>query len=178
MFRLDDYVPDSLRPKYDSYKALLLFALTRVGVIAAVPDPASQSDRPELARARAAHSAAADVLAATTEKLENAQAGLDKDWGPNWEWKKLDGQCVEFDQGEYVYEVCFFGEAKQKAKHGGGRTTLGKFVGWADGVRPGEAGYWEKQRYEGGQRCWNGPQRSAKVSGLVWLLERVAGVAD
>lgn len=164
MFRLDDYVPDSLRPRYDSYKELLLSTLTRVGLIAPPPDPASQSDRPELARARTAHATAADTLAAATQKLDDARAALGKDWGPDWEWKKLDGQCVEFDQGEYVYEVCFFGEAKQKAKNGGGRTGLGRFVGWAEGVEQGEKGYWEKQRYEGGQRCWNGPQRSAKVS--------------
>lgn len=162
VFRLDDYIPDSLRSTYDNYKASLLAILTRTGIISPPADPSVHSDRPELSRARTSHSSAVDILSGTTTKLSNAQAALSKDWGPAWEWKKLDNTCVEFDQGEYVYEVCFFGAAQQKAKNGG-KTSLGRFAGWATDRERGEEGYWLKQRYEGGQRCWNGPARSAKV---------------
>lgn len=56
----------------------------------------------ELARARAAHSAIADELRTTRQRLDETNKGLEKDWGPDWEWKKLDGTCIEKDLGEYV----------------------------------------------------------------------------
>ena len=37
-------------------------------------------------------------------------------YGPLSEWKKLDGTCVETVSGDYTYELCFFGEAKQKSR--------------------------------------------------------------
>lgn len=34
------------------------------------------------------------------KKLEMTKEALGKDWGREWEWKKLDGTCVEKDLGE------------------------------------------------------------------------------
>jgi len=66
-------------------------------------------------------------------------------FGAEGEWKKLDRTCLEKDAGEcvyffllgplpnvallgfcsYTYEVCLFGEAKQKPNHGGTTFSLG-----------------------------------------------------
>jgi len=37
------------------------------------------------------------------------------------------------------------------------------FKGWASDVEQGSDAYYLKQLYADGQRCWNGPLRSAKV---------------
>jgi protein kinase C substrate 80K-H len=46
-------------------------------------------------------------------------------FGASGAWKKLAGQCFEKDAGEYTYEVCMFGEAKQKPNRGGQTFSLG-----------------------------------------------------
>lgn len=33
-------------------------------------------------------------------KADAERSNLDKDWGVEWEWKKLDGQCLTKDAGE------------------------------------------------------------------------------
>ncbi|CEQ39441.1 SPOSA6832_00983 [Sporobolomyces salmonicolor] len=162
IFRLEEYVPDKWRPQYDTYKKTLVDLLVRTGVINA-PTASGLADRPELARARTAHSQVLDEIRSAEHKLETAQGGLEKDWGRDWEWKKLDGTCVEQDTGEYTYSVCFFGEATQKSNNNGGRTSLGRFKGWSPTAEEGSDDYYRKHIYADGQRCWNGPARSAKV---------------
>lgn len=46
-------------------------------------------------------------------------------FGPAGEWKKLDGSCISKALGEYSYELCWFGEAKQKSTKGGATNSLG-----------------------------------------------------
>ncbi|GAA5875927.1 hypothetical protein JCM8547_008350 [Rhodosporidiobolus lusitaniae] len=162
IFRLDDYVPDKFRPQYDSYKKALLDTLTRFGLIYP-PVLTDKADRPELARARTAHQNLFDDIRKQENKLDEAKEALKKDWGPDWEWKKLDGTCVELNTGEYTYSVCFLGEAHQKSNNNNQRTSLGRFKGWSETAEQGSEAYYQKQVYADGQRCWNGPARSAKV---------------
>ncbi|GAA5828886.1 hypothetical protein JCM11251_005908 [Rhodosporidiobolus azoricus] len=162
IFRIDEYIPDKFRPQYDSYKKTFLDLLTRAGLI--YPAVFTQNaDRPELARAKAAHSTLIDQVRDEEKKLEEAKKALERDWGRDWEWKKLDGTCVEQNTGEYTYSVCFFGEAQQKSNNNGMKTSLGRFVGWSSDAEQGTEEYYHKQLYANGQRCWNGPLRSAKV---------------
>jgi hypothetical protein len=117
VFRIDDYVPDVWRPKYDDYKTSFVDLLVRTGIIYA--PTTTQSDRPgsschaldfgarlslsflaELARARTSHAAMLDEIKGAEKKLSSAQESLNTDWGRNWEWKKLDGTCVEQNLGE------------------------------------------------------------------------------
>lgn len=46
-------------------------------------------------------------------------------FGAEGEWKKLDGTCLEYDTGEYIYEACLFNEVRQKPKNGGSTYSLG-----------------------------------------------------
>ena len=77
------------------------------------------------------------------------------DLGRAYEFAPLHGKCLEYTDREYVYKVCMFDRASQRPKHGGGETNLGSFTGWENDYL--------LMKYENGQGCWNGPNRSAKV---------------
>ncbi|KAM0750382.1 hypothetical protein T439DRAFT_326351 [Meredithblackwellia eburnea MCA 4105] len=162
ILRIEDYLPSSWKPKFEEYKKLLVGILSKTGVIPA-PSSGVPSDRPELTKARSAHTAITEEIHSAHQKLTDARKSLEKDWGRDWEWKKLDGTCVEKDLGEYTYSVCFFGEATQKSNANHGRTSLGHFSAWSSSAEQGSDAYYEKQVYDNGQRCWNGPARSAKI---------------
>ncbi|GAA6011944.1 hypothetical protein JCM11491_000111 [Sporobolomyces phaffii] len=165
IFRIEEYLPDRFLPSYKAYKRNLLDLLVRTGVIYPSASPsATSADSVELARARTEHSNLVDEISKKERQLEEEQQALDKDWGRDWEWKKLDGTCVEQDSGEYTYSVCFFGEATQKSNNNGARTSLGHFKGWSPTAEPHTDDYYRYQLYADGQRCWNGPARSAKVN--------------
>lgn len=119
VFKIDDYLPDAWKPQYAIYKKQLLEVLVRTGVITQPASPEDSADRPgkfalrcarpdtdhcvhnaELARARTAHNAIVDELKEAQKTLDSANQSLAKDWGRDWEWKKLDGTCVEKDLGE------------------------------------------------------------------------------
>lgn len=73
----------------------------------------------------------------------------------------------------YTYSVCFFGEAHQKSNTDSSNTSLGKFNSWSTTAEKGTNEYYLKQVYNEGQRCWNGPARSAKVRSLFSCVELV-----
>lgn len=79
--------------------------------------------------------------------------------GPNGELHSMANQCFDVLAGKYTYEVCVFGEAKQKEGSSNRGTDLGRFTRME---RDDETGkrilYWEN-----GLKCWNGPNRSATV---------------
>lgn len=115
VFKIDQYLPDAWKPTFESYKTQLVELLARTGIIH-LPAPNSQSDRPgpsffpfspaiadppaELARARTAHANIVEEIKDVRKKVEGTEEALGKDWGREWEWKKLDGTCVEKDLGE------------------------------------------------------------------------------
>lgn len=63
----------------------------------------------------------------------------------------------------YTYEVCLFGEARQRANSGGSAHSLGHFSSWKEDEEVGTPGYYSRQMFTGGAKCWNGPQRSVQV---------------
>ena len=78
------------------------------------------------------------------------------DFGEKNIFASLFDECYSTKIGKYDYEFCPFDEAKQKEGHSS--TSLGKFK---------EFGYNEKKelmmKFDDGQKCWNGPKRSADV---------------
>lgn len=84
-----------------------------------------ESTRPDVTKARSAHQAAEQEVKNLETKLNKEKESLGKDWGGDWAWKKLDGECIDKDLGEYTYELCWFKNAKQKSNKGHGSTNLG-----------------------------------------------------
>lgn len=129
------------------------------------------SDVPEPESVTAARKAFVDAEAQVrtiSSQLSTKRTQLDvspEKWGTEGEWKPLDGKCIERNMGEYTYEYCFFGSATQKPnKPGGSNVSLGRFSAFEGNTLPLEPGYFTKQKYDHGQRCWNGPERSVLVN--------------
>ena len=87
-------------------------------------------------------------------------------------FRALKGQCISKDSGEYTYELCWLDKTKQKSKKGGSQTIMGSFVSIDkiivdDELPPDGKGLGSGERvalrYENGQHCWNGPNRSTLV---------------
>jgi protein kinase C substrate 80K-H len=105
-------------------------------------------------------------------ELTKHEEDLNKDYGPDSIFRALKDTCVEKDSGEYTYEHCFLSRTTQKPKKGGGHTGMGNFVHItsitvdeelpADGKGLG-SGERIALKYENGQHCWNGPNRSTLV---------------
>lgn len=94
-------------------------------------------------------------LEAEVSKLEQDIA---KYYGPDEVFSKLDGDCFNYHADEYNYEMCPFGEAKQKnAKSGAVIAKLGSWNAWTE-----ESNFME-MNFSGGDGCWNGPARSLHV---------------
>ncbi|BFY99147.1 hypothetical protein BsWGS_02186 [Bradybaena similaris] len=85
---------------------------------------------------------------------------LELDLGPQEEFSALKGQCFEYSDREYTYRLCPFDKTSQKPKGGGIETNLGVWGHW---YGPEEDKY-DAMKYENGQGCWNGPNRSCHVN--------------
>jgi len=96
-------------------------------------------------------------------ELRGINDQLDKDYGRDREWMKLDQECFEKEDGEYIYSVCIFGNAHQKSKRDGANTNLGSFERFSGNSDSNHPDYYSKQLYSRGNKCWNGPERSVNA---------------
>ncbi len=84
--------------------------------------------------------------------IKDLKDSLSRNYGPDDIYRALAGECVSAELGGYTYEVCFLGSINQKS------ATMTTLVGtWHHIDEHGAL------VFEGGQRCWNGPERSARV---------------
>jgi len=87
-------------------------------------------------------------------ELKKIKENIDLDYGPDNVFRSLYNKCYDVEASGYIYSLCLFNEAKQKPKDGNSSTNLGT---------------WEKFEspnvmiFSNGEKCWNGPKRSAKV---------------
>jgi protein kinase C substrate 80K-H len=93
-------------------------------------------------------------------KQKDTQRYLDKDFGEMQQFSPLYEKCYEYTDREYVYKLCLYQKVTQRSKDGGRETTLGDWEGWGDRSRK---SHWV-MRYTNGEKCWNGPSRSAIVT--------------
>ena len=105
VFRLEDYLPQSVLPQYKAAISVLLDYMQHFGIIKKLDVTPSDGERADVAKARSLHSASVTELADSRRRLKDEQETLAKDWGQEWEWKKLEGTCIEKNTGEYVVEL-------------------------------------------------------------------------
>lgn len=170
VYKFAAYLPTTVRDWLDQKFRDFRVILVDNGILAATHSPDGESKG--LADARNALKAAQDSLNENNKQLNTHQEDLDKDYGADDVFRALKGQCVSKDSGEYTYELCWLDKTKQKSKKGGSQTVMGNFVSVDrimvdDEVPPDGKGLGSGERvalrYENGQHCWNGPNRSTLV---------------
>ena len=172
MYSFEAYLPGFLRGLiHDKMTALRVF-LIQNGMMADNPRAGSESQ--VVRAAREAYEAVDKDLGNSLNARDNEKADLEKDYGPSDIFRSAKGGCISLDAGEYEYEMCWLDKTMQKSKKGHGSTNMGNFakLEWRtaddeerlDGKSLGK-GERMVLRYDSGQQCWNGPQRSTEV----WL---------
>ncbi|KAJ4470077.1 glucosidase II beta subunit-like-domain-containing protein [Lentinula lateritia] len=166
LFDIASYLPDAIVPQYEEFKETILSLLVSFGIIKSEISSSTGTSL-DTSRSRQVLTDAENELNKVKKEKENAENDLKEifnihGYGLEGEWKKLDGTCLRTENGDYTYEVCLFGEAKQIPNKGGSTFSLGKFASWdpSPDVKPGEEAYYQKQIYNRGARCWNGPERN------------------
>jgi protein kinase C substrate 80K-H len=101
VFDLVSYLPDSFIPKYEDFKDSLVGLLQAIGIVKADEESASI----ESSRAQQAFNDAENALKRLQDEQEKSKNDLKEifnihGFGAEGEWKKLDGQCLEKEQGE------------------------------------------------------------------------------
>ncbi|XP_027207664.2 glucosidase 2 subunit beta isoform X2 [Penaeus vannamei] len=109
-----------------------------------------------------------------TRELRSLEETQEKDYGPEEEFRVMDGNCYEFTDREYTYRLCPFDKAVQKPKAGHGEIRLGQ---WGEWTGPEEDKY-SRMKYTSGQTCWNGPARSADVHLYCGVETKLTGVTE
>jgi len=91
--------------------------------------------------------------------IQDSERFLEFDYGTDHAWAPLKGKCVELDESQYTYRLCLFDRAVQKERGGHSEVNLGHWKEWTgpDGDKH------STQKYDRGQSCWNGPERSTEV---------------
>lgn len=170
VYQFEAYLPVPVRDWLDQKLRNLRIILVENGIIAATRSPDGESK--ELEDARNALKAAQDSLNDNKNQLTSHQEDLEQDYGVDDVFRALKGQCISKDSGEYTYELCWLDKTRQKSKKGGSQTIMGSFVSMDklmvdDELPPDGKGLGSGERvalrYENGQHCWNGPNRSTLV---------------
>ncbi|KAI8811731.1 glucosidase II beta subunit-like-domain-containing protein [Cladochytrium replicatum] len=113
-----------------------------------------------------------DQLSENDRKVSEANDKLDQlkkkrgvDYGPDGIWESLSGKCFSVDTAEYKYEACLFEKATQMQKGSTYGPSLGQFSRWGPrtNLNPNAPKY-HYMMFEGGERCWNGPERSVEIA--------------
>lgn len=179
LFRIHEYLPDGIVPYFEAMIDTFLDVLLKANVISDVKrmrpkssssSSSSMANEPEnVSIARRAHTDASNLVSRLSNDLATKKHKLNEyssRFGRASEFKALENKCFRKDMGEYTYEYCFFGRATQIPNNGGGApVSLGTFTNFnpANDKSMDEDAYWMQQIYARGQKCWNGPERSAIV---------------
>ncbi|KAL7424783.1 hypothetical protein Q5752_000467 [Cryptotrichosporon argae] len=182
LYKIDEYIPDSLYEYYDAARDAAIDLLIRIRWIGkAQVTSRDEDDLPHVAAARERHQALTKDVNKLNRDIKTAEGTLDRmrdGYGPQGEWKKLDGTCIDTVAGDYTYEVCFFGKATQKSNKDGATNNLGSYVGWNDSADVGTFEYYSKQNYKNGGKCWNGPMRSVALDLSCGTTNALLSVAE
>ena len=129
--------------------------------------------------------AAADAARDAHSQVESKQRNLEREigdirkyleisYGVDHEFSPLYDNCYEFTDREYTYKMCAFSKVTQQPKNGGRETNLGSWGSWkgpADNI-------YSVMLYDNGEKCWNGPSRSATVSLVCGLEDKLLSASE
>ena len=175
LYQVSSYLPVALQAYLSTTLSSLRTFLIENGILPAPSSSTSPSstDSKAVADAKKTLSDAERDLSTAQNDLTKQREDLnDKDYGPDSIFRALRDVCVAKDSGEYTYEMCFLGKTQQKPKKGGGATNMGTFTGFDvefvdDDLPINGRGLGKGDRivlkFENGQHCWNGPNRSTRV---------------
>lgn len=170
VYKIEEYLPKQMREWVHQKLRDIRLMLVENGILAGSRNSGSESKA--VSNAREALKAAEDNLRKNRDQLESHKEDLNKDYGQDDVFRALNGRCVAKDSGEYIYELCWLDQTKQKSKKGGSEMSMGNFVridsiAVDEELPPDGKGLGSGQRvalrYENGQHCWNGPSRSTLV---------------
>lgn len=82
LYKIEEYLPESWHPQFLEYKKQLAELLARTGLIHSPSsyDNADSADRPELAKARSAHTNVHVELSSSRDRLNTLEQNFAKDW--------------------------------------------------------------------------------------------------
>lgn len=103
---------------------------------------------------RADHSASSQALSDLKNRKSELEKKLAHDYGAQAEFAVIAYKCSEGQFDKYTYEVCLYADSHQK--EGSSSTKLGKWKGFEDN--------YTVAIFDHGQHCWQGPNRSLKVT--------------
>jgi len=116
VYRIDEYIPDALYDQWETVRDVAIDWMVRIGFLGRGSKAAGKGpDGPrklssgtksltlDVAAAREKHTKAnAELTRVRSDitKAEDTLRQMQERFGPDAEWKKLDGTCVEHDAGE------------------------------------------------------------------------------
>ena len=129
--------------------------------------------------------AAADAARSTLEEAQNRKRNIEQEvrdlkkyleieYGDEDEFSPLYSQCYEYTDREYTYKMCAFSKVTQRSKNGGRETNLGNWGKWNG---PSNNRY-SVMLYEDGEKCWNGPARSATITLVCGLEDQLLSASE
>ncbi|KAI4386313.1 hypothetical protein MLD38_004254 [Melastoma candidum] len=125
-------------------------------------------DKSEAASVRKEYDESSSKLSKIQSRISALSEKLKHDFGPEKVFYSFHGRCLESKQNKYVYKVCPYKEASQKEDYS--TTRLGQWEKFDESYRV--------MVFSGGDRCWNGPDRSLKVKLRCSLTDELTDVDE
>eukprot|EP00300_Choanocystis_sp_HF-7_P008772 c16105_g1_i1.p1 GENE.c16105_g1_i1~~c16105_g1_i1.p1 ORF type:complete len:756 (+),score=190.45 c16105_g1_i1:33-2270(+) len=150
------------RRERDSYASIVLGAWRGVRVWLGYDDECPETlnrgekyTNPDAESARQAIRQGESKKSEIQRNINDLQTLLSQPYGDADSFFPLRDSCAKSSGGRFSYEVCLYGDAKQSDK--GSSTKLGSF----ESLEQSDNKF--VMKFSNGQRCWNGPVRSAMV---------------
>lgn len=148
-------------------------------------EPSDTEELPEYDEATSALIATANAARDEFREADNKKRDIERDvsdlkkyleidYGPEREFSPLYDQCYDYTDREYTYKMCGFKKVTQISKNGGRETSLGTWGKWNG---PSDNPY-SVMVYEDGEKCWNGPSRSATIKIICGLEDKLLSASE